>query len=167
MIDGYDSGADAYVAKPFEIKVLLTQISRLIKNRELIRSKYRQQNFMIDIMPDPSSKDDRFLQRLNEEINKNISDHEFNVSKLSEILDLSPTQIYRKIKALTGCSSVEYIRIIKLNRAVALLKTNKYSVKEVCYKSGFNDPSYFVRCFKEHFKATPSEFKYLKLPSSN
>ena len=167
MIDGYDSGADAYVAKPFEIKVLLTQVSRLIKNRELIRSKYRQQNFMIDILPDPSSKDDRFLQRLNEEIYKNISDPEFNVSKLSNIFDLSPTQIYRKIKALTGCSSVEYIRIIKLNKAVELLKTNKYSVKEVCYKSGFNDPSYFVRCFKEHFKATPSEFKYLKLPSSN
>ena len=162
MVDGFDAGADAYVAKPFEIKVLLTQVSRLIKNRELIRKKFKQQNFMIDRPEKLLSKDEVFLNTLNDEIRKNITESDFNVSRLSEILDLSPTQIYRKIKALTGSTSVEYIRIIKLNKAVELLKTTKFSVKEVCYKSGFNDPSYFVRCFKGYYKMTPSEFMYLK-----
>ena len=84
------------------------------------------------------------------------------MTRVSGILDLSPTQIYRKIKALTGSTSVEYIRIIKLSKAVDLLKTRKYSVKEVCYKSGFNDPSYFVRCFRSYYNMTPSEFMYVK-----
>ncbi|MBL7113888.1 MAG: response regulator [Bacteroidales bacterium] len=160
MVDGYDAGADAYVSKPFEIKVLLTQVSRLIKNRELIRNKFREQNFMIDRPEHLYTKDEVFLETLNEEIRKNITVSNFNVSRLSEILDLSPTQIYRKIKAITGFTSVEYIRIIKLNKAAEMLKTHKFSVKEVCYKSGFNDPSYFVRCFKGYYKMTPSGFMY-------
>lgn len=162
MVDGYEAGADAYVPKPFEIKVLLTQISRLIKNRALIRDKFREQNFMIDRPANMASRDEIFLKTLNEEIIKNIQNPEFNVTELSRLLDLSPTQIYRKIKALTGSTSVEYIRTIKLSKAAEILKTRKYSVKEVCYLSGFNDPSYFVRCFKNYYHMTPSEFMYVK-----
>jgi len=159
IVTGYNSGADAYVVKPFENRILLSQIQRLIKNRELIREKFKKQNFMVEVSPKLTSKNDLFLQKIKEEIEKNINDPDFNVNQLSQIINLSNTQLYRKIKAVTGYTAVEFIRFIKLNKAAELLKTNKHSVKEVCFMSGFNDPSYFNRCFKENFKVTPAEFK--------
>jgi signal transduction histidine kinase/ligand-binding sensor domain-containing protein/DNA-binding NarL/FixJ family response regulator len=166
MVEGYESGADAYVPKPFEIKVLLSNISRLIKNRELIRNKFKEQNFMVDREADLGSKDEHFLKMVNEEIERQIKiDSDFTVNKLSEIMNMSATQIYRKIKALTGFSTTEYIRTLKLSKAADLLNSRKYSVKEVCFRTGFNSPSYFVRCFKTQYKLTPTEFMYSKIPS--
>jgi signal transduction histidine kinase/ligand-binding sensor domain-containing protein/DNA-binding response OmpR family regulator len=157
-ISGFDYGADAYIIKPFEISILDSQIKGLIRNRELIRKNYREHNFMIDISSSEVSKDDVFINKLKELIEENLLDASFNVNQLSELLNLSTTQVYRKIKALTGYSPIEFIRIIRLEKAVEILKTMNYSVKEVCYKTGFNNSSYFIKCFKDYYKVTPNVF---------
>ena len=159
IISGYDVGADAYVTKPFDIKIITSQISRLIKNRELIRKKYNNQNFMVEVTPNTMTKDDEFILNFRNFLDQNISDPGFNVKVLGEMMEVSPAQLYRKIKALTGYSPVEFIRLLKLQKAYELIMERKHSVKEVCYMAGFNNKSYFIKCFKEKFGITPASLK--------
>lgn len=159
IIMGYESGVDAYVSKPFDTNVLLSQISRLIKNRELIHQKYKQQNFMVEVTTHNLSRDDIFLNNVKKLLEKNIANPEFNVSELSDEMQMSSTQLYRKIKSLTNYSPVEFMRITRLHRAHDLLAQKNYSIKEVCYQTGFNNFSYFVKCFREYFGVTPASYR--------
>lgn len=158
MVSGYDHGADAYVTKPFEIQILDQQIISLIKNRELIHERYRKRNFVIEVASSETSRDDLFIARVSECIESNLTDPEFGVNNLGKLLSLSSAQLYRKVKALTGYTPVELIRVVRLVKASELIKNSKLSIKEVCYKTGFNNPSYFIKCFKEHFKVTPNAY---------
>jgi signal transduction histidine kinase/DNA-binding response OmpR family regulator/ligand-binding sensor domain-containing protein len=164
IIAGYETGADAYIPKPFDLEIVSSQISRLIKNRELIRKKYREQNFMVEVTGS-TSRDDLFLQAFTTLLEKNLTDTEFNVTSMAEKLDVSPTQLYRKIRALTGHSPVEFIKILKLNKSYELLSDRKNSVKVVCYLSGFNNISYFIKCFRSHFGVTPAQLREKGNPS--
>jgi len=159
MILGYNLGADAYVTKPFDINLILSQVARLIKNRELIREKYITQNFMVEVTKTNLSKDDEFIVNVRSILEENISDSDFNVKELSARLHISTTQLYRKLKALTGYSPVEFIRVVKLQKAYNLLNQRNNTVKEVCYLSGFNNLSYFIKCFREHFGVTPANYR--------
>lgn len=159
IISGFKNGADAYITKPFNTDVLLSQVSRLIRNRELIREKYLTQNFMVEIADSLPSKDDEFIFNLRKILEDNISDADFNVNKLSRLMNISTTQLYRKLKTLTGYSPVEFMRIIKLQKACALLNQRKNTIKEVCYMVGFNNLSYFVKCFREYFGVTPAVYR--------
>ncbi len=159
IVNGYKSGADAYVVKPFESEVLLSQINGMLQNRDRIREKYTSSNIFMDINTgEPKSKDDYFMKSLNEELEENLFNEEYNVVSLSEKLNISRNHLYRKVKALTNYSTVEYIRVYKLNKAAELLKMQKYSIKEVCFKTGFKDQSYFTKSFKNHFNVNPTEF---------
>ncbi|MGC9344555.1 MAG: hybrid sensor histidine kinase/response regulator transcription factor, partial [Bacteroidales bacterium] len=153
---GYAVGADAYVTKPFDLGIISAQISRLITNRELIRKKYIDQNFMIEVNRSNLSKDDEFILQIRKLLETNLSDPEYNVKELASSLNISSTQLYRKVKTLTGYSPVEFIRLIKLQKAYELLIERNKSVKEVCYLSGFNNVSYFIKCFKDQFGITPA-----------
>lgn len=164
IISGYQKGADAYVTKPFDMNIIRTQISRLIKNRELIREKYMTQNFMVEVSTSNMSKDDEFIIRLRQLLEANLSETDFNVKKLSSDLNISTTHLYRKLKALTGLSPVEFIRTFKLQKACELLSSTNYSIKEIGYGLGFNNLSYFVKCFREQFGLTPSTFRKNGLP---
>ncbi len=159
IIEGYKVGADAYITKPFDVNLLMAQINRLIINRELIREKYRTQNFMVEVEKNSASKDEQFVKTVREILETNISDPEFNVNKLSDELNISTTQLYRRLKSLTGHSPVEFIRILKLQKAYGLLSQQNNTVKEVCYLTGFNNLSYFIKCFKEQFGTTPASFR--------
>lgn len=159
IISGYEVGADAYVTKPFDLNIISSQVSRLIKNRELIRKKYQDQNFMIEVADKNLSKDDEFIMNFRTALEKNIADPNYNVKSLAKTLNVSSTQLYRKIKALTGYSPVEFIRIVKLQKSYELLLERNNSVKEVCYLSGFNNISYFIKCFRDHFGITPANLK--------
>jgi AraC-like DNA-binding protein len=159
ITEGFSVGADSYVTKPFDVEMLLSQTARLIQNRELIREKYRTQNFMIEVQKGNSSRDEVFLQTVKSILNENISDPELNVNSLSQQLNISTTQLYRKLKELTGYSPVEFIRTIKLQKAYGLLSSQSNTVKEVCYLTGFNNLSYFIKCFREHFGVTPAHFR--------
>lgn len=159
VIKGYASGADGYLMKPFDINLLSAQIERLIKNRELIKEKYRTQNFMVEMEKSNISKNEKFVQNVKKILEENISDPEFNVNKLAKQLNISTTQLYRKLKELTGHSPVEFIRILKLQKAYSLLNQKNNTVKEVCYLTGFNNLSYFIKCFREQFGVTPASFR--------
>jgi signal transduction histidine kinase/DNA-binding response OmpR family regulator/ligand-binding sensor domain-containing protein len=159
IAEGYAVGADSYVTKPFNIELLLSQTARLIQNRELIREKYRTQNFMVEVQNSLSTRDEEFLQNVRRIMEANISDPELNVNSLSHQMNLSTTQLYRRVKELTGYSPVEFIRIVKLQKAYGLLNTRSHTVKEVCYLTGFNNMSYFIKCFREQFGTTPAHFR--------
>ena len=159
MIKGYDVGADGYIAKPFDIHLLSAQVRRLIKNRALIKEKYRTQNFMVEMQINSNSKDEQFVKNVRKILEDNISDPEFNVNRLSKQLSISSTQLYRRMKDLTGHSPVEFIRILKLQKAYSLLGNRDNTIKEVCFLTGFNNLSYFIKCFREHFGVTPASFR--------
>lgn len=164
VVSGYEKGADAYVTKPFDMSIIKAQILRLIKNRELIREKYMTQNFMVEVSQSNLSKDDEFIVKLRQLLEENLSESDFNVKKLSEDLNISTTHLYRKLKALTGLSPVEFIRAFKLQKACEMLSNTNHSIKEIGYGLGFNNLSYFVKCFREQFGVTPSAFRQKGLP---
>jgi signal transduction histidine kinase/DNA-binding response OmpR family regulator/ligand-binding sensor domain-containing protein len=164
IVSGYEKGADAYVTKPFDMTIIKAQISRLIKNRELIREKYMTHNFMVEVSTSNISRDDEFIIKLRQLLEDNLSESDFNVKKLSSDLNISTTHLYRKLKALTGLSPVEFIRIFKLQKACKLLSNTNLSIKEIGYSLGFNNLSYFVKCFREQFNVTPSAFRQKGMP---
>src|SRR5690606_21595404 len=106
-----------------------------------------------------ASKDEDFVQSIRKILEENIADPEFNVNQLSKLMDISSTQLYRKMKALTGYSPVEFIRTVKLQNAHNLLRQHNHTLKEVCYLTGFNNLSYFIKCFKDQFGLTPATFR--------
>jgi len=159
MIAGYKTGVDAYIVKPFETGVMLSQIAQLVKNRKLIHEKYKQQNFMVEVSTQNLTRDDVFLKKVKKLLDKHIANPDFNVKELSAELNMSTTQLYRKIKALTNYSPVEFLRITRLHKAHDLLIKQNYSIKEVSFLTGFNNLSYFVKCFREYFNVTPANFR--------
>lgn len=157
-IAAYQSGADAYVAKPFEIDVLEAHIGRLIEIRADLQKKFSMNEGGLDGEKTPLTKEDHFIKRVRDLIEKDLDDPELNVNKLSEKIHLSSTQLYRKIKAVTGQSSVDFIKDYRLIKSAAMLRTTDQSVKEICFKAGFKSPSYFVKCFKLKYGLTPKEY---------
>ncbi len=159
MIRGYELGADDYITKPFDERLLMVRINRLIQNRKRIREKYRKQSFMIELREKDIPKDEKFISAVRRVLEDNLSDPDFNVTSLSEKLQISTTQVYRTLKDMTGHTPVEFIRNVRLQNAFEMLSHDKISVTEVCYHSGFNNVSYFIKCFKYMFGATPGYFR--------
>jgi signal transduction histidine kinase/DNA-binding response OmpR family regulator/ligand-binding sensor domain-containing protein len=164
IVSGYAKGADAYITKPFDMSIIKAQISRLIKNRELIREKYMTHNFMVEVSTSNLTRDDEFIIQLRKLLENNLSESDFNVKKLSADLNISTTHLYRKLKSLTGLSPVEFIRTFKLQKACELLSNSNLSIKEIGYSLGFNNLSYFVKCFREQFALTPSAYRQKGMP---
>ena len=109
-----------------------------------------------------SDADQRLLREVNEAIEKHMIDSDFNVTSLQEIIGIGGKQLYRKIKAMTGMTPVEYIRGIRLRKAAMMLKEGKFSVSEVMYSVGFSNSSYFSKCFSKEYGMTPTEFMKVK-----
>ena len=105
-----------------------------------------------------NSTDQKFLVKAIEHINTNLNNEDFNAETLSQELSMSSSNLYRKLKSLVGSSTSEFIRSIRLNRAAELLKKKQGNVTEIAYEVGFNNLSYFSRCFQEQFGALPSEY---------
>jgi signal transduction histidine kinase/DNA-binding response OmpR family regulator/ligand-binding sensor domain-containing protein len=156
-VEGFETGADDYIIKPFNMKLLLTRIKNLIDLRRQLQEKIQKQ---LRLQPDEiniSSIDQRFITQLQEIIEKHISDEDLNVESLSEKMDISRVTLNKKIQALTGETAVEFIRSYRLKRAMQLLKENFGTVLDVALEVGFSNPSYFAKCFKEKFHQLPSE----------
>ncbi|WP_442845150.1 two-component regulator propeller domain-containing protein [Leeuwenhoekiella sp. H156] len=156
---GLDAGADAYINKPFNIKIVRSQLKQLIANRQKLFTKYFQELSTADLKLNSSSLDKKFIAKVINYIYQNISDPKLNVENLADELSLSRSQLYRKIKALTGQTANEFIRKIRLEKAKELLENGVESVSEVGYKVGFATPSYFTRCFKAEFGKLPTDIK--------
>ena len=165
-LECWEQGVDLFEEKPFRRELLQIKLATLIRNRKLLKYKYQIaspdisaiQNEEQSHLQKNTSLDEQFLQRLNDVIEKNRDKTELSVLELAESLSMKHDQLYRKLKALTGLTVNQYIRSYRLNCAVALLKSQQFSVTEVLYRVGFSNPSYFTKCFKKEFGLLPSEF---------
>lgn len=160
QIEGYESGADAYITKPFSAELLLARISNLLKSRLLLKGLFgtgnKEKNTKAGQQP-VTEKEDIFLTRFREFIEKNLSDSDLGVETIGAELGLSRVQLYRKIKALTGQSPVELLRTARLQKGRQLLERTDKTISEVAYEVGFTAPSYFTKCFKDEFGISPSD----------
>ncbi|MGQ7868843.1 ATP-binding protein [Sunxiuqinia sp. sy24] len=156
-IEGFDKGADEYIQKPFNSKLLLTRIRTLIEHRQLLRKRFLLSDLQT-AEPAPSSVDEGFMKRIVEIVDKNMTDSDFTVQSLVDEMKVSQDQLYRKIKALTGLSINHFIRLLRLKRAARMLASGQYSVSEVVFQTGFNNPSYFTKCFKAEYGVLPSDY---------
>ena len=156
--EGYKAGADAYIAKPFDMEVLLARISNLLEKQEK-----RQRDFSHSISLDPktvtdSSPDEDFLKEVIACIEKNIDNSEYTIDSLSTDVVMSRMSLYRKMKSLTGQTPADFIRTVRLKTAAKLLKEEKCTVSEACYRTGFASPQNFAKHFKEMFGVLPSQY---------
>lgn len=149
---------DAFMGKPFDMDTLVAKADQLIN-----RTKKVEDTVRLKIIAEPKktselSLDEKFLVNLTRIIEENIDDSELSVAKLSELCKFNEKQLYRKVRALTGMSTVEYVRSIRLKKAAQLLQNGKFTVSEVMYIVGFSNPSYFTRAFVSQFGKTPKDY---------
>jgi signal transduction histidine kinase/ligand-binding sensor domain-containing protein/DNA-binding response OmpR family regulator len=159
-IEGLETGADEYLSKPFNSYELQVRTRNLIRSREILRERFTKSQKLVLEPKEISitSLDEKFLKNVLQIIEKNMGVSEFRVESLGKELEMDPMAVYRKLKALTGQTAVEFIRTIRLKRAAQLLKQQKLTVAEVTYNVGFNDLQYFRTCFKKQFGVSPSEY---------
>ncbi len=157
-VQGFEVGADGYIEKPFSIEVLLAQIASLLQNREKFREAFLKYPFIGMNNVELNKSDEEFLQKLDEVIQNNIANPDFNVEDLADQFFMSKASFYRKIKGVLDITPNEYLRIARLKKAAQLLKEGNYRVTEICYMVGFNSPSYFAKCFQQQFGVLPKDF---------
>jgi signal transduction histidine kinase/ligand-binding sensor domain-containing protein/DNA-binding response OmpR family regulator len=159
-VEGLETGADDYVTKPFNPKVLQLKVKNIVRMRQVLQKLF-QNHEVLNIEPKRvvlTSADELFVKQSLESIENNIGNTDYAVEDLSRDVGMSRTQLYRKLKALTGQSANEFIRTIRLKRAAQLLEQNQLTVAEVTYEVGFSDLQHFRECFKKLFGVTPSEY---------
>jgi signal transduction histidine kinase/CheY-like chemotaxis protein len=164
-IEGLETGADDFITKPFDGEELQVRVENLIKQRQRIRKLLERkiQNNQIGIQIDfedsgITSMDEQFLQKVIEIVKEQYADPQFNTTAFGQAIGLGRIQLNRKIKALTGQTTVGFIRTYRLNRAAELIKKESATIAEIAYDVGFNNPSYFTECFRQYFGKLPSEF---------
>ena len=158
-LEGFQSGADDYITKPFNFEILQSRIKNLIHQRELFHKESRQK---IDVKASTiaiTSLDEKLIENAIKCVELNISEADFSVEDLSHELGMSRVHLYKKLQALTGKSPLEFIRTIRLQHAAQLLEKSQLTVSEVAYNVGFNNPKYFSKYFKEEFKVLPSQYQ--------
>jgi DNA-binding response OmpR family regulator len=158
IIRGLEAGADDYITKPFHIQVLLTRVKNLISLRRQLQQKIERRMLLQPEEFTLSELENLFLDKLQELIEENLSNPQFGVDELAEILDISRPTLYRKVFALTGQSPKKFIQSYRLKRSFELLTANYGNVTEVAFKVGFSSSAYFTKCFKETFNRLPSDF---------
>lgn len=157
-IEGMDCGADAYIEKPFSMQYLEACIKNLLDLRKLLHQKFSQMPMVPLNSIANNSMDDKFLTRMNKIIEENFSNPELSVDFLAEQLCISRSGLFAKIKTLANITPNELIQVVRLKKAAILLTENKYRINEICYMVGFNNPSYFTKCFQKQFGMKPGEF---------
>ena len=157
--EGYDTGADSYITKPFSGQVLLSRIENLLRSRIMLRSVFAGDKQETEEEEKLNEADKTFVGRLRTAIQDNLGDSDFSVERLGEEIGLSRVQLYRKVKALTGQTPVELLRKARLTKARQLLEKTEKSVSEIAYEVGFTSPSYFNKCFKDEFDINPSSLR--------
>jgi signal transduction histidine kinase/DNA-binding response OmpR family regulator/ligand-binding sensor domain-containing protein len=156
---GLKSGAIEYINKPFNTNELLLKVKNIIASKEHIISKYRKEAISHPEVLLDKSQDELFLENLVSNINLRLEDANFKLEELAESLSMSYSRLYRKCKSLTGSSLLDFVRLLRLKKAAILIAKYGFNISEAAFKTGFNDPKYFSKCFKKHFKLTPGDFK--------
>ena len=158
---GFESGADAYIPKPFNENLLKIRIRKLIENREKVK-EFFQQNLTFGEKTDRKENvaeiEKSFINKFRKLIEERLIDSDLNVDEIGKSMGLSRVQLYRKIKSLTNYAPNELVRIIRLKAAEQLLINSEKTISEIAYDTGFSSPSYFTKCFKEYFNESPTEY---------
>jgi AraC-like DNA-binding protein len=158
QLESIETGADAYISKPFDVRLLRTHVNNLLAAREKLKQIYRRE---LTIRPSDvtvKSSDEKLMDRIVRFMNENLSDPDFGVEELGKEVGLSRTHLYRKIKQMTHLTAIEFVRNMRLQRAAQLFRQNRMHVAEVAYMSGFKELSYFRKIFKEVYGVSPQEF---------
>ncbi|MFK7921508.1 MAG: ATP-binding protein, partial [Bacteroidia bacterium] len=155
---GLTYGADAYLTKPFSQAELKIRIQKLIEIREALRQRFAGQVSEVEIEA-PPSREQVFINQLQSIVLANLNEPELNADYLADKMNLSYTQLYRKLKALTNQSASVFIRKVRLEEAAKLLKVGEYSIAEIAYSTGFSDPAYFSRAFSQQYEMPPSVYR--------
>ena len=158
-LEGYENGADSYIGKPFIPKQLTSVIANLLKTRQHIKEYYSSIEVTKSEPIGISSREKELISRAIKYVEKNIDNVKFNVEELGKELGLSRTHLYRKLKSIAGQSPNEFIRQIRLKKAVELLKTSDFTIAEIAYEVGFKSPANFSTSFKAFYGRTPKEYK--------
>jgi len=157
-LQGLDTGADDYVVKPFNKEILAIRVDKLIAQRDKLRQKYMQEVVLHPKEIAITSVDEKFLQRIQTIIDHHLTNCKFNAEVFSKEMNMSRMQLHRKLKALLGVTATEFIKTERIKIAAQLLTESKVNISEVGYAVGFNDLSYFTRCFKEVFGVSPKAY---------
>ena len=158
VITGFEQGADDYITKPFNSELLKIRVDRLIENRERLKDKFR---LGADVRPHELSintLDQEFVEKVVEMIMQHLDEENFGVEELSSLVCMSRTTLFRKLKAITGQSPVEFVCSIRLKQARILLAERKHNISEVAYDVGFKNPSSFSKAFRKQFGISPTDF---------
>lgn len=158
-VEALDIGADAYIEKPFSISYLLARVRNLLQSRRNLMKRFSETPFVSLQSIAGNKTDEEFLSKVNDIIEKNIDNVDFAMEDLAEELHISSSGLFAKIKNLTGITPNKLLLTVRLKKASELLAENRYRVNEVCYKVGFNNPSYFAKCFQKQYHILPKDFK--------
>ena len=145
--------------------ILEQHTANLISLRQVLHDKYRNEFLLKPHEIALTSTDEAFLNRVKEVMETELTNSDFNATKFSKMVNMSRMQLHRKLLAYTGLSTTAFIRSQRLKQAIHILETSDATINEVAYAVGFNTPSYFMKCFKETFKKTPSEYLSSKQPT--
>lgn len=159
VLEGTESGADAYITKPFSPQLLMARILQLLNQREILRQKFGKVPQEIRPAMLRNEQDSLFVKRLDSIVYSRLGEQDLSVDKVAGLLHLGRTIFYKKVRGTTGYTPNEYIRVIRLRKAAELLKEGEKNVSEVAYAVGFDNPYYFSKCFKEQFGMPPSQYR--------
>ncbi len=159
VLEGTESGADAYITKPFSPQLLMARILQLLNQREILRQKFGKVPQEIRSAMLRNEQDSLFVKRLDSIVYSRLGEQDLSVDKVAGLLHLGRTIFYKKVRGTTGYTPNEYIRVIRLRKAAELLKEGEKNVSEVAYAVGFDNPYYFSKCFKEQFSMPPSQYR--------
>lgn len=157
-IEGYELGADGYIEKPFDLRILKSKISNLLNSHKTLKEKFLKQEDSSEKINYKNELDQEFIQKCMDIVNQNLDNSSFTVEEFSKQLFMSRPVLYRKLKALTDQSPQDFVKIIRLKKAAELIKTGKFSISEIAYNTGFSDPKYFSTSFKKFFGVSPSKY---------
>lgn len=159
VLEGTESGDDAYITKPFSPQLLMARILQLLNQREILRQKFGKVPQEIRSAMLRNEQDSLFVKRLDSIVYSRLGEQDLSVDKVAGLLHLGRTIFYKKVRGTTGYTPNEYIRVIRLRKAAELLKEGEKNVSEVAYAVGFDNPYYFSKCFKEQFGMPPSQYR--------
>ncbi len=156
-LEGLRTGADDYMTKPFNAEELRSRVTNLIHQRNKLRARFSRTVILKPKDIAITSLDELFLEKVMAVIDNNLDNPKFRVDDFQSEVGMSRMQLHRKLKALTGHSAGDFVRIQRLIRASEMLVKLNCTVSEVCYRTGFTNVSYFAKCFRKQFGATPTE----------
>jgi len=158
-IEGLETGADDYIEKPFHFRFLDARIKNILKSREKLRERYRRDLILEPTKISVESADEKFLMKIRNIITERLSDPDLTIKHLASEAGLSRTNLFLKLKALTGLTPQEFIKTIRLEQAAQLLHKTDLTVNEIAYQVGFKYPKYFSTCFQHQYRQTPSDYR--------